>query len=106
MNEITILFPLGYYFAVDLARDTPQGRQEQQLFIERNSLADFIEEHSPAIVYEDGEELEFCFTPNCWELVRKSNPCPLCEGCLEEYQQEQIDYQETRNACTYTGVIG
>jgi hypothetical protein len=26
--------------------------------------------------------MELCFTPNCHELVRKSDPCPLCPGSV------------------------
>jgi hypothetical protein len=71
-----------------------------------DDLRDFVGAFAPDEIWQDGDEMEFCFTPNCYELVRKDDPCPLCEGCLAEYQQEQLDYRATGNLRAYAGVIG
>ena len=92
---------------VALARiEIVRGDERQHHLIVASKLDEFIRQHLPATIWQDGEQMDLCATPGCYELIRAYNPCPLCSGCLLEYQIEQSDYCAEHDLRAYAGVIG
>lgn len=106
-NEITILGTfINDLIEIEVSRDTLTGYQVRGFLVEKDGLRDFIDDHSPCIVWQDGEQVTFCAMSGCNEPIRADAPCPLCSGCLLEHQQEQADYCAEYRLCAYAGVIG